>query len=497
MDTVPGVYPGISPVISGTQKTKKILSMSRFLLGHDVQTHNNSLNNLRRGVGERVLFRDDKLTLPIRPINNTIFTDRLASYRDALLKDLGFQSAVARELFPSFYTGPRKALYQKAVDSLSIKAVSPRDAMLKTFVKAEKLNFSIKNDPVPRVIQPRDPRYNVEVGRFLRPVEHKVYRAIDNLFKAPTIMSAYNAFTTARILKDKWDLFQEPVCIGMDASRFDQHVSAQALKFEHSIYNRIFKSKELSTLLKWQIDNRGIARASDGWFKYNVKGSRMSGDMNTSMGNKIIMCLMSLSYLESLNIPFAFANNGDDCLIFTDRKYLKSLNGLNSYYRDFGFDVVCEEPVYEFEHVEFCQTKPVMSNNVWRMVRKPYTCLTKDVTCVNLGHDIEMYRRLLNSVGECGLATATDIPVMGSFYRMLKRFGIEGSVVHWDEYNYYVRSSREASCKSSKPDDYGRYSFWLMSGISPDEQLSIEEYFDNSIWGGDNRQLINQLLPLK
>jgi hypothetical protein len=222
----------------------------------------------------------------------------------------------------------------------------------------------------------------------------------------------------------------------------------------------------------------------------------MSGDMNTSMGNKLLMCLMCHHYLSTLNIPFQYANNGDDCLIFTDTKYLKSLDGLNDYFKDFGFDIVCEAPVYEFEHVEFCQTRPVCVNNTWRMTRNPTTCLTKDVTCVNLGHDVESYRILLNAVGDCGLAVAADMPVLGSFYRMLKRFGKHGRPQFWDEHAYYYRSSFNATCTYDVPDDYGRYSFWLMSGISPDAQVSIETYFETSIWGGDNRQIIEQYLPI-
>lgn len=470
--------------------------MSRFLLRHDVQTHNNTLANLVRGVGERVLYRNKDLLKPVRP-KSGIFERRLASYRELLSRDIGYQSPVTRDQFPDYYKGPRKLLYQRAVNSLAIKPVSPRDAQLKTFVKAEKHNLSIKPDPVPRVIQPRDPRYNVEVGRFLRPLEHKLYKAIDNIFGTPTIMSSYNAYTQARILKQKWDKFSRPVCIGMDASRFDQHVSVEALVFEHSIYNKIFKDKELRRLLKWQLKNRGMARATDGYFTYAVEGSRMSGDMNTSMGNKLLMCLMCHKYLSSLNIPFDYANNGDDCLIFTETKYLKSFNNLTTYFKDFGFDIVCESPVYEFEHVEFCQTRPVKSNGIWRMVRKPSVCMTKDVTCVNVGHDVEMYRRLLHMIGDCGLATAADIPVMGSFYRMLKRFGVPGELMNQESfYGYYYRSSFDAVCYNEVPDHHGRYSFWLMSGISPDAQMAIEDYFDHSVWGGDNRQVIDQLLPI-
>lgn len=471
--------------------------MSRFLLGHSVQTHNNSLANLIRGVGERVLYRNRECHKPVSPTPG-IFENKLAIYREALVKDVGIQSPVAHETFVSYYKGPRRLIYQRAVDALALLPVRPRDATLKTFVKAEKHNYDIKPDPAPRVIQPRSPRFNVEVGCYLRPLEHRIYDAIDKLFKSPTIMSNYNAFAQARILKDKWDHFPRPVCIGMDASRFDQHVSVEALHFEHSVYNRLFRSKKLAWLLDLQIRNRGVARAADGYFRYEVNGSRMSGDMNTSMGNKLLMCLMSLSYLTSLRIPFAYANNGDDCLIFTDRKYLKSLENMEKYFREFGFDVVREAPVYEFEQVEFCQTRPVCCNGIWRMVRKPSVCLTKDVTSVNLGHDIEMYRRLLRDIGLCGQATAADVPVMGAFYRMLERFGKDGNYMgRWDtEFHYYYRSSRNARCNNSAPDDYGRYSFWLMSGISPDAQVSIESYFDSSVWGDDKRQFIKQLLPL-
>jgi hypothetical protein len=122
--------------------------------------------------------------------------------------------------------------------------------------------------------------------------------------------------------------------------------------------------------------------------------------------------------------------------------------------------------------------------------------MTKDVTCINLGHDVAMYRSLLYDIGTSGLTTAGDIPVMGSFYRMLKRFGVPGPVLHRDIYNYYYRSSLNATLRHDTPDAVGRYSFWLMSGISPDAQISIEEYFDKSVWGGDNRQVIDIHLPI-
>lgn len=472
--------------------------MSRFLCGHTVQTHNNSLSNLVRGVGERVLFINKALDRCIKP-KSGIFERKLALYRNNIAFRIGRQSPVARDLFPGYYRGPRQALYQRAVEDLVRTPVRPKDAMLKTFVKAEKLNLSLKSDPVPRVIQPRSPRFNVEVGRYLRPIEHRVYEEIDNLFKSPTIMSPYNSYEQAKHIKAKWDSFIEPVCIGLDASRFDQHVSAEALQFEHELYNRIYCSPELAWLLKLQIKNKGVAVASDGHFWYDVIGSRMSGDMNTSLGNKLLMCLMAYQYIIELNIDAKFINNGDDCLLFIEKRNLGKLLGLKPYFLEFGFNIVTEDPVYEFERVVFCQTSPICCNGIWRMVRNVKTCMTKDVTSINVGHDVTRYREVLKSIGDCGLATCADVPILGAFYRMLSRFGLSSDADFSDRgYSYYYRSSKNATCTYSTPDSEGRLSFFISNGICPDVQECIEQYFDTSVWGEHNfRQeiiLISELL---
>lgn len=467
--------------------------MSQLLRGHMMQTHSNTLANLVHGVGERVLYVNANLDKP--PLPRRMAFTQLHIYRDRIARTIGRPSPVTRMQFADFYKGPRHTTYVRAVRGLEISPIRPRDAWLKTFIKAEKHNFTAKPNTVPRVIQPRDPRYNVEVGRYLRPIEHKIYRAIDKLFGGPTIMSEYNSFTQARHLYAKFSKFLQPVCVGLDASRFDQHVSPDALRFEHSLYNMLFGSPELAHLLSWQIENVGFARASDGYFRYTKSGSRMSGDMNTSMGNKLLMCLMSKLYIDSLGVPVEFVNNGDDCLMMLEAKHLRLLNGLKPFYLQFGFNIVLEDPVYEFEQVEFCQTRPVFSNGVWRMVRNVKTCLAKDVTCVSLGHNVNEYRRWLRDIGSCGLATCADIPVLGEFYRMLQRFGVDGNYggSFDNEYKWYKLSSRNAQCKFFTPDSYGRYSFWRSTGIVPDAQLELEAYFRNSIWGDDKRQLIENI----
>lgn len=465
--------------------------MGRYICDDYMTTHNNSVSNLLRGVGERVLFTDRQCSKTVQPIAR-IFERRCGIYRDRLSLSLGRQSPVSRQAFVGFYQGPRRVVYQRAVDGLALKPIRVLDSHLKTFVKAEKINWSTKPDPAPRVIQPRDPRYNVEVGRFLLPLEHKVYDKIDELFGSPTIMSKYNSVQQAEVIVNNMSSFSSPVCIGLDASRFDQHVSCQALEFEHSLYKNLFPNyRQFHKLLSWQKHNTGSAFGSDGKFKYKKRGSRMSGDMNTSLGNKILMCLMAKAYIDTKPFGIEFVNNGDDCLIFLEKSNLKNVSDLTSYFLAFGFKIVLEPPVYEIEHIEFCQCKPLFCNGIWRMVRNVKTCLLKDVTSVQLGHDVNAYQKWLGGIAECGKTFAGDSPVFCAFYRMLKRFSVDGRLSHTTNSNFdcYRVLSKSVHIPYTQPDDNGRYSFWLQTGIHPDAQIEIEKYFDSSVWGGEKRQL--------
>lgn len=122
------------------------------------------------------------------------------------------------------------------------------------------------------MIQPRLPRYNVIVGRYLKPLEHTLYRALAKMHGSTVVTKGLTIDQTGRLLARKWHKFNHPVAVGIDASRFDQHVSKQALEWEHSIYNKLFESDELAAALKWQIYNVGFARCKDGCIKYSKIG---------------------------------------------------------------------------------------------------------------------------------------------------------------------------------------------------------------------------------
>lgn len=283
--------------------------------------HDNNLANLRRGLIERVFAVEvDGILVPPPAADTASWRSvELGDFREFVSNHVGCQSPASYLEFLECYKGDRRyQVYGRAIESLKTTSVEKRDALLTTFVKCEKINFTAKEDPAPRVIQPRTPRYNVEVGRYLKKLEKKIVRAVAEWYGGPTVIKGYNAHEAAEHLRSMWEEFEDPVAVGLDASRFDQHTGVDALRWEHSVYQACYKgrdAKHLAFLLKWQVENAGCARACDGRVKYSVSGCRMSGDMNTSLGNCLIMCALVSKLARTLGIRLRLANNGDDCCL--------------------------------------------------------------------------------------------------------------------------------------------------------------------------------------
>lgn len=447
----------------------------------EFRVHNSSIVNLERAVKERVfnVTSNGEFVTPPRP-DKTLFNKRMASFLKALKKFLPTSTPVSYDEFVGLYKDRRKKIYQSAVDSLLVKEVSRKDAMIRCFVKAEKINFTAKVDPAPRLIQPREPRYNVEVGRYLKPIEHMVYGAIAKVFGSTTVVKGLNADDSGRLLKEKWDSYKDPVAIGLDASRFDQHVSKTALQWEHKVYLHVFKGCPfLRKLLSWQIVNHGVGYTRDGRLKYSVEGCRMSGDMNTALGNCVLMCGLVHSYLTERGIvKFDLVNNGDDCVVIVEKCDLERLqSGLTEWFIEMGFNMKVETPVYELEHIDFCQTRPIWTPDGWRMVRDPRIAIAKD--CVSI-HPLDTeggFRKYLDVFSTGGLHLTSGIPMWQSFYKKLNQVsgGKTGSKIRLETGMSYLSNGMKQLEQPVHPRT--RYSFWRAFDIIPDYQVALENEF--------------------
>jgi hypothetical protein len=387
---------------------------------------------------------------------------------------------ITRDQFLEYYRGRKLTVYRNAVESLMHRPVQKKDSYLSTFVKAEKINFTAKPDPAPRVIQPRNPRYNVEVGVYLKPIEHEVYRAIGKVFGSPVVVKGMNAQQRGRLIASKWSEFKHPVAVGLDAKRFDQHTSEQALKWEHSVYLRHYKNDpKLRELLSWQLSNKGFGRCQDGDIFYQTRGSRMSGDMNTALGNVLIMCGLMWTYMETLEIKYEFVNDGDDCILIVEQRDEGRLGTLIPWFREMGYIMEREPSVTCLERVVFCQAQPVFDGSEYRMVRDPRVCLSKDLISFKSCRHEEEWLSARTAIGECGLALAGDIPVFWRFYQML--CGDRRRAPNWGNDlpgMFFLSRGMEQKCQEPTSDT--RLSFYLAFDVTPDEQIAIENEYSTA-----------------
>lgn len=468
---------------SGCKKVREAFAYFPMSVQENVFFYNNNMSVVLRALTERLYYvkgKDGFIPCP-RPTSSFA---RLRGFLKAVKRSLpDFPSVWTNEEFVQSYTGSKKKRYEAANANLARRGLRRQDGYMGTFIKCENYNGTLKSDPCPRLIQPRSAEYNISIGRYLRPAEKLIYKAIDRVFGHHVVLKCDNMVQRADQIISYWGEFKDPCFVGLDASRFDQHVSKEALEFEHSLYNMIFKSSELAELLKWQIQQKGFANCPDGVVSYVVEGCRASGDMNTALGNVLIMCALCHNYLNDLKVHWRFINDGDDCGIFLERKDLEVLKALPEHHLAYGFEMEVEEPVFEPEHIEFCQCHPVQLNDEhWMMVRNAHKAMKHDWISLNTKNFATTHETLV-ATARCGLALYADVPVLGAMYESMAQFPVRESIVQRlleESHSGLGRTWRMfASSIRHYPVDetIARVSFYKAFGILPDCQEVLERSY--------------------
>lgn len=469
----------------GLIKTRSAYGVSFGVITDNIFFYNNSLQVVLRALTERLYYVKGKDGFVPCPRPSVSFAN-LHYFTKAVRRNMPGPAIVwTTEEFVRSYTGSKAKRYASAALNLARRGARRNFGYLKTFIKAEFYNGRKKKNPCPRLIQPRSPEYNILIGRYLRPIEKMVYKSIDRVYKHHVVLKCDSAWKRADHIAKYWKEFSDPCFVGLDASRFDQHVSAEALKFEHGLYNSIFHSHELAEYLRWQIDNVGFANLPDGAVKYKVNGCRMSGDMNTALGNVYLMCAMTHSFLSNLpsEVKWRFINDGDDCGIFIDRKHLHLLETLPEHHLGYGFEMEVEAPVYNMEDIEFCQSRPVeLSPGKYMMVRNIHKAMAHDWINIR-SRNYATFEELSVATGRCGLALYADVPVLSEMYAAMTRFAHREDRVCRileEEFSGIGRTWRMfASAKRDilVDETCARVSIYKAFGILPDTQRHYEAVF--------------------
>jgi len=460
-------------------KPRRLFSISELSGNLNLGVNNSDICTLECALLTRMYYckvGEDFVSPP--PVDIGLFTERLATFKKSLIGEVRNPTKFSLDQVVETYTGRRHTIYAEALKKLTQIGLSRNDARSIAFVKMELVNPS----KAPRCIQPRSPVYNLSLGRYIKAVEHKIYNAIRKVYgDGPTVMKGFNVDEIGAIARGKWRSFNRPVAIGLDATKFDMHVSPAALAWEHSIYKDLFPGdRKLAKLLRWQMNNRGAGYCGDGSLKYSVTGKRFSGDMNTGLGNCILMCAMVHAYASSRGVQVKLLNNGDDCVVIMESEDMDKFNlGLDDWFLEMGFRMVAEEPVYELHLIEFCQMHPIDLGEICRMVRNIPSTLRKDTMTVHRLSDAVHREKWCTAVGTGGLWLYGGIPVLQDFYTAYQRIGCMRASKMMDDPTFATGMklmSKGMASYYQTPDPWTRVQVFEAWGITPDEQVALEQH---------------------
>lgn len=406
------------------------------------------------------------------------------------------------------YKGTKYKVYMQAEQRYWRDGLTQMDAALKSFVKFEKCDLT----KAPRVINPRDTKYNLALGKFLKVNEKNYFKAIAKIYgQEHVVIKGMDALKCGEAIGQCWDETEDPIAIGGDASKFDMHVSRSALKFEHVCYLRNYCSTyEEATVTRWwgelnfkrgvkfseqwpdrdqlawllagQLDNRGTAYFKDGKLKFKMSGTRASGDLNTSLGNCIIMCALTYCWQKKSGVRCRLANNGDDCVYFIRAQdEMKWRDGFDEYYRSCGFRMVLEDTVDELNKVEFCQCHPIHTYEGLKMVRNPKTLVEKGAMCLMPALTINSLRKWMMAVGIAEGSLGRGVPVIQNFATAMRRNGVRCTSKYMS--TAFRQSGRiyqaDFDYRTEPITDQARVDFYNAWGITPDYQIALEKYYDS------------------
>lgn len=475
---------------SGVPKCRTIVRFDAINTVSRATVHNNDLPNVLRGLRERVFAVEgpNGLQPPPRP-RRGVFQQRMRPYSSELVSLVGRCQPISMSAFVDHYSGAKKVRYQKAQLTVEAEGLPRGCGKLGAFVKSDFLNLDKKPDPAPRIIQPRAATYNVALGPFIYPLEARIYKALGRMFGGPTVMKGYNAAEIGELFEQGWSEFSQPVAVSMDASRFDQHVSVDALLEEHHVYRSIYanctqaEKKLLAKLLNMQIFNKGAAYLPEAVVKYEVEGNRMSGDMNTALGNCLLMCLMVYAYAKECGVRVRLFDNGDDAVVIMEQRDLPAFMArVVEWFLEMGFTMNLEAPVTRMESIEFCQTRPVCVDGSYIMVRNPMVALSKDYLWKLPDREGNRVHadRWMSAVGACGLSLCSGVPIMQASYEYMVTHipAKRGTTLGFGDGNSGLERLSEGLCRGPRAIAAStRVSFWLAFGITPDAQEAFESEF--------------------
>lgn len=480
-------------------RTRRMTSFTGIAPSGTVGCFSTNHHNMRLAIFGRVLSKEvEGRRLPlVETIPAPGYALPLAAYFDRIKEIVPTTAPVKLDEYPVRYGGRKRREYERAVESLKSRPLSKEDANIKLFLKFEKDVRTDKPGRIPRCILPPDVRYLVDVGRCVAPIEHKVYRAVDELWGSEVVAKGHNYRGVAKMFKVAWDRYSCPMSIDVDVSKMDQSFGRELMElFLDMVSNCSTDTDMLRKHLMWTLRSRVRGRVDDAVFEYTVDGTLSSGMPFTSLAGVVVVTGIVWLFKEHHGVDLTVVDAGDDMTIIFDRKDERLVvDSIAEWYRRFGLTLEVGKPNYHFEGIEFCQSHPCLVEGCWQMVRNPVSAAQKDAVSVRPLHSPLQAAAWLEACGLGGMASQGGSPIATARYRMMLRsseairHGLIKSRRQATRYRQMVRRSYETGGSyewygggmknAGIITDQARYSFELAFGIMPHVQRAIEDAYDS------------------
>lgn len=368
------------------------------------------------------------------------------------------------------------ALYLPAFKSLAQEPLTQDDGRVKLFLKAEKWRLPPgERLKTARAIQYRGPRYNIMLAKYLAPLEDRLYEHMASSWNPEGIYTSKGLTPNARARQVR-RLFQrhrQGAALCLDHSRFDAHVSPVALRTEHLIYRMLCggNTRVLAWLLKMQLVNRGTAAHGT---KYKVKGCRMSGDVNTALGNTIINAFVLAA--ACLGEPVDILVEGDDGVIFGPRDVLERIQlWLGARVEEMGFELK-QKLVYCIEDIDYCSggVLPVGRSDALAVREWPKPLELDSYTARRVDPSSAGEKAYSQAVGYWHLYQGLPVYQAWSEYLLSHVEPVQYDAWYDREFHLRMASTlrEDAPCGLTSE---ARDAFGIWSGLPPSDQLSLEK----------------------
>lgn len=380
----------------------------------------------------------------------------------------------SRQQVVNTYRGRHRIKYFRAMVELNTRALNRTDFYNRGFVKADKEEESDLTK-AGRLIQFMRPTGALEMGRFTHAVESQIYSLHDK-YDTKIFGKGGNLHEIAEDLNNKRENFNDPIFLLLDASKFDAHVSTEMLRLVAEWYPNLLSDPSQREFIRWMwshtFNNYG---STVNGLRYKTNGTRMSGHMDTGLGNSLVMYAMITAYLGVVGITkYSMSVNGDDSVVMIERSDLQRALDI-SFFKDCGFKMKFDM-TDEFSKMDYCQTRPVLTRYGWILARSPERMLRRIGWSSNL-FGAKRSRDFLYSLGKGERAINYGLPIGYTLGNKLMQAAPNGKLLPLDRKKYisYTRQKYWQSSEDAIIDKVARESFCEAWGITPEEQVRIEE----------------------